>query len=136
MFEPLHRALLAEAHLHAGEAQLGLDVLKEGVRFVNRSGLHFWDAELLRIKGILLAHMSPDGYQEAEKCCQEALVVARRQRARSLELRAVTSLAGFWCDHGRRDDARDLLAPVYGWFTEGLDTPDLQEAKALLDELA
>ncbi len=135
MFEPLHRALLAEAHLHAGEAQLGLDVLEEGLRFVSRSGLHFWESELLRVKGMLLAHVSPDGQYEAENCCQEALVVARRQRAKSLELRAAMSLARLWCDQGRREEARDVLGPIYGWFTEGFDTPDLQDAKALLDEM-
>jgi predicted ATPase len=135
MFEPLHRALLAEAHMHAGETQLGLDVLEEGLRFVNKSGLHFWDSELLRVKGMLLAHGSPDGQYEAANCYQEALVVARRQRAKSLELRAAICLARLWCDQGRRDEARGLLEPVYGWFTEGFDRPDLQDAKALLDEL-
>jgi predicted ATPase len=65
-----------------------------------------------------------------------ALAVARAQQAKSFELRAATSMARLWCEQGKRDQARDLLAPVYGWFTEGFDTPDLREAKALLDELA
>ena len=133
--QPYHRAVLAEAHLHAGEAQVGLDVLDEAMRFVNESGMRFWEGELLRLKGTLLAYLSPGEPQEAKWCYRQALAVARRQQARSLELRAATSLACLWRDQGRRDDARDLLVPVYGWFTEGFDTPDLQEAKALLDEL-
>jgi len=71
-----------------------------------------------------------------EACYREAIAVARGQQARSLELRAATSLAQFWHDQGKRDEARDLLAPVYGWFTEGFDTPDLKDAKALLDEIS
>ncbi len=135
MFEPFHKALLAEAHLHAGEAQLGLDVLEEALRFVNRSGVRFWEAELLRVKGMLLAHVSPGEQSRSGDVLPGGLGVARRQRAKSLELRAAMSLARLWCDQGRRDEARDLLAPIYGWFTEGFDTPDLQDAKALLDEM-
>ncbi len=70
-----------------------------------------------------------------EACYLEALAIARHQKARSLELRAATSLAGLWRAEGKRDEARELLAPIYGWFTEGFDTPDLKEATALLDEL-
>ena len=72
---------------------------------------------------------------EVESCFQKALTVAREQRAKSWELRAATSLARLWCEQGERAEARALLAPVYGWFTEGFDTPDLKDAKALLDEL-
>jgi predicted ATPase len=73
---------------------------------------------------------------EAETCFDRALAVAHSQNAKSLELRATTSMARLWRDQGKRDEARELLAPVYGWFTEGFDTLDLKEAKALLDELA
>ena len=104
--------------------------------FAEESGVRFWNAELLRLKGKLLAHLLPDGgCREVEACYREALAVARRQQARSLELRSVTSLARLWRDQGKRREARGLLAPVYGWFTEGFDTPDLKDAKALLDEL-
>jgi predicted ATPase len=124
---------LAEAYLDAGEASAGLEVLEEAMRFAGDSGLRYWDAELLRVKGKLVGRLSLDGREE-ERCYQDALAVARQQQARSLELRAATSLARLWRDEGRRDEARSLLAPVYEWFTEGLDTPDLQEAKALLDQ--
>ncbi|HZC14049.1 MAG TPA: AAA family ATPase, partial [Thermoleophilaceae bacterium] len=135
-FEPYFQASLAEAHLDAGEAAIGLEVLEDAMRFAEASGLRFWSAELLRLKGELLAHWLPDGgRREVEACYREALAVARRQQARSLELRAATSLARLWRDQGKRREARDLLAPVYGWFTEGFDTPDLKDAKALLDEL-
>jgi predicted ATPase len=136
LWVPCHKALLAEAHLDAGEASVGLEVLEDTMRFVNGSGLHYWDAELLRLKGKLLAHVSPnDRHEEEEGCYREALAAARRQQARSLELRAATSLGRLWRDQGRVEEARNLLAPVYDWFTEGFDTGDLKEAKALLDEL-
>ena len=91
---------------------------------------------LHRLKGELPAAAAvPDTQAEAEACFQQALDVARRQQAKSLELRAATSLARLWQQQGKRAEAHDLLAPVYGWFTEGFDTADLQEAKALLDEL-
>jgi predicted ATPase len=136
MFEPYHKALLAEAHLEGGEPSVGLEVLEDVMRFADTSGVHYWNAELLHLKGKLMARLPSDGHhEEQEVCYREALEVARRQQARSLELRAATSLARLWCDEGRPDEAHDLLAPVYGWFTEGFDTPDLIEAKALLDEL-
>jgi hypothetical protein len=95
------------------------------VRFAEESEVHFWDAELQRLKGQLLARLSPGGGGErVETCYREALDIARRQQARSLELRAATSLGPFWRDNGKRDRARELLAPVYGWFTEGFDTSD------------
>jgi predicted ATPase len=136
VYEPYHKALLAEAYLDRGEASVGLEVLEDAMRFADDSGVCSWDAELLRLKGKLLARLSPDGrHEEEEGCYREALAVARRQRVRSLELRAAASLAGLWRAEGRNDEAHDLLAPIYGWFTEGFDTPDLKEAKALLDAL-
>jgi predicted ATPase len=136
LLEPYHKSLLIQAHLLADEASAGLRVLEDAMRFAADSGACYWDAELLRLKGKLLAHLLPEGrHKEEEGCYREALAVAQRQHARSLELRAATSLARLWRDQGRDDDARSLLAPVYGWFTEGFDTPDLKEAKALLEEL-
>ena len=93
-------------------------------------------AELYRIKGELLLRQAVPDAPQAEACFQQALAVARRQQAKSWELRAALSLSRLWQHQGKRAEARELLAPVYGWFTEGFDTADLQEAKALLDELA
>jgi predicted ATPase len=95
-----------------------------------------FEAELYRVKGeLILARLSPD-HEEAEACFRKALEVARSQSAKFFELRAANRLARLWQGQGRKDEARELLAPVYGWFTEGFDTLDLKEAKALLDELA
>jgi predicted ATPase len=89
-----------------------------------------------RLKGgVLLRQAVPDAPQ-AEACFQQALAISRRQQAKSLELRAAMSLSRLWQQQSKRAEARQLLAPIYSWFTEGFDTPDLQEAKALLDELA
>jgi predicted ATPase len=92
--------------------------------------------ELYRLKGELLRARSADHHVEAESCFRQALAVARCQEAKSLELRAATSLARLWQQQGKCTEAHELLAPIYGWFTEGFDTADLQEAKALLDALA
>ncbi len=93
------------------------------------------EAELHRLQGELLLDRSPGDYGPAESAFQEALSIARAQQAKSLELRAATSLARLWRAQAKTKAARELLAPVYNWFTEGFDTPDLKEAKALLDEL-
>ena len=117
---PYHFALLAAILRDRGEMQAGLDILG--------------DALIHRLKGEILATES--GPAAAEACYLQALAIAREQQAKSLELRAATSLAGLWAGQDEAAKARDLLAPVYDWFTEGFDTPDLKEAKALLDELA
>ena len=96
----------------------------------------WWEAEVCRLRGILLLRQPGTPQAEAETWLQRALDVARRQEAKSLELRAAMSLSRLWQQQGKRQEAHDLLAEVYGWFTEGLNTPDLQKAKALLDELA
>ena len=98
------------------------------------SGQRWCEAELHRSKGELLSEF-PDAPQ-AESCLQRSLVTARRQHAKLWELRAACSLGRLWRDQGRPDDAGDLLGPIYGWFSEGFDTPDLKEAKALLDGLS
>jgi predicted ATPase len=95
----------------------------------------YWEAEVHRLRGVLLLQQPETPQAEAEAWLQRALNVAHHQEAKSLELRAAMSLARLWQQQGRRAEARDLLAPLYGWFTEGFDTADLQEAKALLDEL-
>jgi predicted ATPase len=103
---------------------------------VERSKEKWCEAEVYRIAGeIALKLLAPDP-KKAKAYFERALAVARQQQTRSWELRAAMSLARLWRDQGKRDEARDLLAPVYGWFTEGFDTLDLKEAKALLDELA
>jgi predicted ATPase len=93
-------------------------------------------AEVYRIQGALLLRQATPDAAQAETCFQQALDVARRQQAKSWELRAAMSLSRLWQQQGKRAEARVLLAPIYGWFTEGFDTADLQEAKALLKELA
>ena len=99
-------------------------------------GERWYEAERHRLKGDLLLVLSADHQVEAETCFQQALDVARHQQTKSWELRAAMSLARLWQQQGKRTEAHELLAPVYGWFTEGFDTADLQEAKALLEALA
>jgi predicted ATPase len=93
-----------------------------------------WHAELHRLEGIALVGLNR--LEEGQSALEEALRIARRQQAKAYELRAATSLARLWGEQGRRAEARGLLAPIFGWFTEGFDTVDLKEAKALLDQLA
>ena len=95
----------------------------------------WWEAEVYRLQGVLLLQRSHADVGQAEACFQQALDVARCQQAKALELRAALSLARLWQGQGQRTPARELLAPIYGWFTEGFDTADLQEAQALLQEL-
>jgi predicted ATPase len=128
-------ALLAEAYKNVGHVKAGLDVLAEALTLVDKTGYRYWEAELYRLKGELLQGQAiPDAHQ-AETCFHQALDVSRHQHAKSLELRAATSLARLWQAQDKRQDAYDLLAPVYGWFTEGFETADLKDARALLEEL-
>jgi predicted ATPase len=99
-------------------------------------GERYYEAELHRLKGQLLLQSAVSDVARAETYFHQALTLARRQQAKSLELRAAMSLARLWQQQGKRQDAHDLLAPVYHWFTEGFDTADLQDAKALLAALA
>ena len=130
-----HIAMLAEALGAAGLHEEGLEALQDAANLAETSGERYYEAEIHRLKGELLA-ASPQASTEAEACYRQALDVARRQEAKSLELRAAASLARLWRDQGKPDDAHDLLAPIYEWFTEGFDTQDLKEAKALLDGLS
>jgi TOMM system kinase/cyclase fusion protein len=128
-------ALLAEMCGKGGQAEEGLRVLAEALAAVHTTGEHFYEAEIYRLKGEILWQQVAGREGEAEACFHQALDIARCQEAKSLELRAATSLARLWQQQGKRAEAHELLAPIYGWFTEGFDTADLQEAKALLDEL-
>jgi predicted ATPase len=127
---------LAEAYGQVGEAGEGLCVLGEALAVVHNTGGRFYEAELYRLKGELLLQQAVPDAPQAEACFQQAHAVALRQQAKSLELRAAVSLSRLWQQHGKRAEARELLAPIYNWFTEGLDTADLQEAKALLAALS
>src|SRR5262249_18912771 len=95
----------------------------------------WWEAEVHRLRGVLLLRQTIPQSEEAEACFQQALDVARRQEAKSLELRAAVSLSRLWQQQGKQAEARELLAPICGWFTEGFDTAALKDAKALLNEL-
>jgi TOMM system kinase/cyclase fusion protein len=129
-------ALLAEAYGKAGQIPEGLAALAEALALVDKNGERFYEAELHRLKGELLLSQSSDHHPEGESCFHAALTVARHQQAKMWELRAAMSLSRLWQLQGKRAEARELLVPVCGWFTEGFDMADLQAAKALLDELS
>lgn len=121
----------------AGQVVEGLNILDEALAFVAESGERLWEAELYRLKGELLRQEAAVAGQTAyktEECLHTALVIARRQQAKSLELRTVMSLYRLGQQHGKQPDGQRLLAEVYGWFTEGCETADLQEARSLLGE--
>jgi predicted ATPase len=124
---------LAEAHLQAGQLDDALAGLDRAAETAVATGESHYQAELYRVRGVVLAKTGEQ--VKAAACLRRAIDTARSQQAKSLELRAATSLARLWAEQGQRAEARDLLAPVYGWFTEGFDTADLRDAKALLDEL-
>jgi predicted ATPase len=130
---PYHIALLAAACEITGKFEEGLILLDDALQIVETTGERWVEPELYRHRGQLL---SRQGHAEAaEEHYRKALSIAEEQEAKLWELRAAVSLTRLRRDQGRRDEARDLLAPVYGWFIEGFDTPDLKKAKALLDEL-
>ena len=135
LYMPYNLALLAEAHATAGQPSEALSFVAEALAWSQRTGERWFEAEQHRLKGELLRSPYDGNEDEAGSCLQKALNIARAQSARSWELRAAMSLARLWRDQGRRDEASSLLAPIYGWFTEGFDTPDLKDATALLDEL-
>jgi predicted ATPase len=132
--QPWHLALLAAAHAQLGDPEAGLAALAEAKTRMGQSGERWPEAEIHRLKGELTLSMAGDD-AAAERCFRTSIEVARGQQARSLELRAAGSLARLWAGQGKRVEAHDLLAPVYGWFTEGFETQDLKDAKALLDQL-
>jgi class 3 adenylate cyclase/predicted ATPase len=134
IFQPWYRSLLAAAHAQLGDPEAGLAALAEAETRSGQSGERWPEAEIHRLKGELMLTMG-GADPGAEACFRRSIEVAREQEARSPELRAATSLARLWAGQGERQKAYDLLAPVYDWFTEGFDTKDLIEAKALLEEL-
>jgi predicted ATPase len=133
VWAPYHMALVAAAYETAGQIDEGLALLDDALQIVERTGERLLEAELLRRKGQLLLRQGQS--EAARELYRKALSIAREQEAKLWELRAAVSLARLWRDQGRRAEARDLLLPVYGWFTEGFDTPDLKDAKMLLDAL-
>jgi predicted ATPase len=132
--------MLAEGYGSSGDPEEGLLVVAEALAAVEHLGIRVWEAELHRLQGVLWLRSSvcrrEDREAEAEACFRHALVVACQQQAKSWELRAAMSLSRLWQQQGKREEARELLTPIYGWFTEGFDTADLQEAQALLEELS
>ena len=133
MWTPYNTALLAKACEIAGQIEEALTLLDDALQIVESTGQRWFAAELNRHKGRLL--LEQGRAEAAEQLYRKALSIAQEQEAKGWELRAATSLARLRRCQGRRPEARDLLAPVYRWFTEGFGTPDLKEAKALLDEL-
>jgi predicted ATPase/class 3 adenylate cyclase len=129
-------AMLATAYGDVGQPEAGLPLLDEALALGDKNDEHANEAEVYRVKGELLLMLSAEHQAEAAACYHQAIALARRQQAKSWELRAAMSLARLWQQQGKRTEARELLAPIYGWFTEGFDTADLQEAKALLEALA
>jgi len=133
---PLFLTLLAEALALGGKIEEGLATLDDALAQAAVSGERGWDAEIHRLRGELTGRLPHPDPAKAEDSFRTALAIAREQGTRGYELRAATSLARLWREQGRLAEARDLLAPLYGWFTEGFDTADLKDAKALLDELS
>ena len=136
MFRPVCLVLLAEAAGHVGQMEEGLRLLAEALTALEATERGDLLAEAYRLQGTLLLSQAVPDAAQAEVCFQQALVVASRQQAKSYELRTAISLSQLWQRQGKRDEARELLAPLYSWFTEGFDTTDLQEAKRLLEELS
>ena len=134
--QPYFLALQAETYRKGGQIEEGIEVLIETLAMLDKSGERWWEAELHRLKGELLLVVSSNNYLQAEACFNKAFEIACRQSAKSLELRAAMSLGRLWQQKGKKEKARQMLAEVYAWFTEGFDTPDLKEAGRLLDELA
>jgi class 3 adenylate cyclase/predicted ATPase len=136
LFVPCFCTWLADVAAHLGHTADGLQALAEAHTLVEQHDERYWEAEVCRLRGVLLLRQPETPQAEAEACFQRALDVTRRQEAKSLELRAAMSLSHLWQQQGKRAEAHALLAPIYGWFTEGFDTADLQEAKALLEAVA
>ena len=137
LLRPYFLALLAEAHGTIGQPEAGLTVLTEALTLVDTTGERWYEPELYRLKGALLLQQACGQCQaEAEQLLPSRHCNSPNPTSQILELRAATSLARLWQQQGKRREAYDFLAPVYHWFTEGFDTVDLQEARALLDTLA
>ena len=131
-----HLSQLAEAYGQMGQVDEGIPLLAEALALVETTGERHTEAELYRLHGELLLRQAVPEAQTAAACFQQALDIARHQQAKWWELRAATSLARLWQRQGQRAEARELVAEIYSWFTEGFDTADLQEARALLENLS
>jgi predicted ATPase/class 3 adenylate cyclase len=127
-------AKLADVLTRQGDHCAALSAARDGLNSAEKTGQRHWDAELKRLEGVALSALNR--LEAGERALAEAIGIAQTQKAKAFELRAAMSMVRLWRDQGKRDEARELLAPVYGWFTEGFDTLDLKQAKALLDELA
>jgi len=140
LFDPLFLGTVAQGYGQGGQAEEGLRVVAEALAVVEKNDERFYEAELYRIKGELALRAGEKAKrgngEEAEECFLKAIEIAQKQQAKSLELRAVMSLARLWQSQGKKAEAHQMLAEIYNWFTEGFDTRDLQEAKTLLEELA
>ena len=135
LYQPYFLSLLAEGYRESGRPEAGLQTLSEGLAVIDNTEMFWHQAELHRLKGELLLRQAVPDTSQAESCFQLAVDIARNQEAKSWELRAAVSLACLWQFQDKCQDAYNLLAPVYNWFTEGFDTADLKEAKTLLEEL-
>lgn len=135
LLRPYFLLLLAETYGIIGQTEVGLIALAEALSAAHNNGDRWVEAELYRLKGELLLRQG-EAETQVEACFSQALNVAYRQNAKSLELRTVMSLSRLWQKQGKKDEARQMLAEVYDWFTEGFDTPDLKDAKALLEALS
>jgi predicted ATPase len=132
---PYFLCLLAEAYMVTDRLDDGLNALTEALAAVDKNEIRFYEAEAYRLKGELMLKQHASDVAEVQRCFQRAISIARKQSAKSWELRATMSLARLLAKQGKRDEARAVLAEIYGWFTEGFDTADLKDAEALLDEL-
>ena len=136
LLRPYFLTLLAEAYGQAGQPEAGLTVLDEAVTLIATTEERWWEPEVYRLQGDVAASNSRiPTFPRRKPVSSRPSTVARRQQARALELRAAMSLSRLWQQQGQRDEARQLLAPIYSWFTEGFATPDLHEARVLLKEL-
>ncbi len=133
---PVHLSYLAKAYSELGQVDDAWRCIGEAITAIETTGERWCEAEVNRVAGEIALKSPEPAAAKAQAYFERALSIARQQQAKSWELRAAVSMARLWRDQGKRDEARDLLAPVYGWFTEGFDTLDLKDAKALLDELA
>jgi len=136
LWRPYHLCLLAEACTETGRLDDGLNAFTEALAAADEREDRHYEAEIHRLKGELLLKQNNSNASEAQSCFERAIEIARKQSAKSWELRATTSLARLLSQQGYREQARTMLADIYNWFTEGFDTADLRDAKALLDELA
>jgi predicted ATPase len=135
LYKPTHLSYLAAAHAGLGQFDDAWRCIDDAIRAVDSTKERWFEAEVHRIAGEISLQLPEPDRARAQTYFQNALTISRQQQAKSWELRAAMSMAHLWRDQGKRNEARELLAPVYGWFTEGFDTRDLKEARALLDEL-